>query len=145
MILKVKKTCPTAFLPTKGTKYSVGWDLYIPGNLDRKYHIWKNDVKKIDFGISVEIPEGYWGQIVIRSSLGKQGLTLANSVGVIDSDYRGSLCALVVNFGSLERILMPGDRIAQLIIHKVVDVEIEEVDELSITDRGDKGTGSTGK
>ena len=156
MELKVKKINPYAYLPTKGTKNSVGWDLYIPDKHfiasaklpryeEKKFHCWKGEIKIVDFGIAVEIPEGYWGQMVIRSSIGKQGLTMANSVGVIDSDYRGTLRAMVLNAGPLERILLPGDRIAQLIIHKVEDVDVVEADELSESDRGTKGFGSTGK
>ncbi len=163
MKLKIKKQNPHAYLPTKGTKSSVGWDLYVPdkfiyinydgipvrGNKNvyraKKFHLWRQDVKFIDLGIAIEIPEGYWGEMIIRSSLGKQGLCLANGVGVIDSDYRGTLKAMIVNNGTQERIIMPGDRIAQLIIHKVHNIEIEESDDLSDTDRGIRGLGSTGK
>lgn len=144
-ILKFKKLRPDAIVPTKGTEHSAAWDLYLPKNKKNKVHMWRNDPKCVGLGFAMEIPVGYYGLIAIRSSLGKQGIILTNGVGIVDSDYRGEWKLLVTNIGQVERILMPGDRVAQLILRKLEDCTIEEVDDLSDTARGTGGFGSTGK
>jgi len=95
-------------------------------------------------GIALEIPEGYYGAIVPRSSISKTGMFLANSPGTIDSNYRGEL---LLRFKAIPdtTIYEIGDRIAQLIILPYPKIHFKEVDDLSETDRGDKGFGSTGK
>jgi dUTP pyrophosphatase len=97
-----------------------------------------------DTGLSIEIPEGYVGLLFPRSSVSKTTLNLANSVGVIDSGYRGPL---MLKFRYLEEgdVYEVGDRVAQLVIMKLPFVEIIEVSELSSSERGEGGFGSTGK
>ena len=97
-------------------------------------------------GLSMEIPEGYVGLIFARSSLGtKRGLAPANKVGVIDSDYRGEVKVALHNHSDQPQTVEPGERVAQLVIVPFLAAEYEEVQELSDTDRGEGGFGSTGK
>jgi len=93
----------------------------------------------------VEIPKGYMGLLVPRSSMSKTPLRCANSVGIIDADYRGELSIAYENVSCNDYTIFRGDRIAQLIIVPVVMVDVVEVDELSKTERGVGGYGSTGK
>ncbi|RHF77789.1 dUTP diphosphatase, partial [Coprococcus comes] len=96
-------------------------------------------------GIEVAIPEGYFGALAIRSSLAcKHGLMLANSLGIIDSCYRGPVKAKLVNIGRCPYTINPGDRIAQLLIIPCVHATFVQVDELPESDRGAGGFGSTG-
>jgi dUTP pyrophosphatase len=96
-------------------------------------------------GLALEIPPGFEGQVRPRSGLArKTGLTVLNAPGTIDSDYRGEVTVLLVNLGENPHIISVGDRIAQLIIAPVVRAELEEVEELSRTERGDGGFGHTG-
>lgn len=99
----------------------------------------------IPTGIKIELPKGYEAQIRARSGLSiKHGITLINAVGTVDSDYRGEVCVPVVNLSSEEYIIMPDERIAQMVICKVEQAEIVVSDELNSTDRGTGGFGSTG-
>jgi dUTP pyrophosphatase len=96
-------------------------------------------------GLALEIPPGFEGQVRPRSGLAmKFGVTILNAPGTIDSDYRGELTVLLVNLGREPHIINPGDRIAQLVIAPVIQVEIEESSELSDTARGGGGFGHTG-
>jgi dUTP pyrophosphatase len=96
-------------------------------------------------GIAVEIPTGNVGLVFIRSSVGKSGVSLANSVGVIDSDYRGEIKLLLVyTAGNGGHYIRKGQAIAQLVVIPVLPVELVQVDALSPTERGDGGFGSTG-
>ena len=159
MILKVKKLNENAKLPTRGSSSAAGWDLYALE--DAK--IPRGQTYKISTGLSIEIPEGYFGAIYARSGLAtKSGLRPANCVGVIDSDYRGPVIVALHNDNLLHevhsdengvhmianmndaKIVEAGERIAQLVIQKYEEIEIEEVDELDDTDRGEGGFGSTG-
>ncbi len=97
-------------------------------------------------GLVLEISRGYEGQVRPRSGNAiRHGLTLVNAPGTIDADFRGEVKVLLVNLGSEAVTIESGDRIAQLIIAPVVQAEIEEVDELDMTERGAGGFGSTGK
>jgi dUTP pyrophosphatase len=96
-------------------------------------------------GIRLEIPEGYEGQLRLRSSMGKQGLTIPQGVGTIDSDYRGTLYGLVYNISNKPIKIEEGERMFQLIIAPVARVDFRVVYNLSDTPRGDGGFGSTGK
>lgn len=97
-------------------------------------------------GIAVAIPEGYEGQVRMRSGLAlKKGLILPNAPGTIDSDYRGELCVLVANIGAEPVVITRGDRIAQLVVAPVARAALERVDELPATKRHTGGFGSTGK
>lgn len=97
-------------------------------------------------GFAIEIPEGYEAQVRPRSGWAlKQGITLPNSPGTIDSDYRGEIKVIIQNLGSEPFEIQKGDRIAQMVIAPVLQVQFEEVDQLSETSRGEGGFGSTGK
>ena len=101
--------------------------------------------KLISTGLKLAIPQGYEGQVRPRSGLAlKHGITTLNSPGTIDSDYRGEVKVLLINLGSAPVVINSGDRIAQLVIAPVVQAELEEVDELDDTSRGEGGFGHTG-
>ena len=124
-----------AQLPTRGSKDAAGLDLYCPFQIK----VPADSQKKIPLGIAVEIPKGHMGLLVPRSSMSKTPLRCANSVGIIDADYRGEISIVY------ENVSCSGDRIAQLIIVPVAMVDVEEVNSLSETERGTGGYGSTGK
>ena len=138
--LKIKKLHPEAVIPCYAKAGDAGMDLVAISEE------WNKDSTMVtyDTGLSVEIPEGYVGLLFPRSSVSKTTLNLANSVGVIDSGYRGSL---MLKFRYLEEgdVYDVGDRVAQLVIMKLPFVEITEVAELSSSERGEGGFGSTGK
>ena len=144
MKVKIKKLNENAIIPTYGTEYSAGADLY--ALLDSSVEIAPHETTFIHTGISVEIPEGYCGLIFARSSMGaKRGLAPANKVGVIDADYRGEIMVALHNHGEKTATVEPGERVAQLAIVPFLKAEFEENDELSNTERGVGGFGSTGK
>lgn len=144
MTIKVKKTFAGATLPTSGSKYAAGYDLYAHTETGAQ-RIPAGKTEKIGTGICVEIPEGYFGAIFARSGLAtKRGLRPANCVGVIDSDYRGELIVALHNDTAECETIHEGDRIAQLVILPYLAVDFEEVDKLEDTERGDGGFGSTG-
>jgi len=140
--IKFKKLVENAFTPTRGTESSAGYDLYcIDGykNLDFEY---------IEFGtgLAIQIPEGYVGLVFPRSSISKTSHTLINSIGVIDSDYRGEIKLRLSYKDNKEHLeYQYGDRIGQLIIMPYPEVEYEEVTDLSTSSRGAGGFGHTGK
>ena len=144
MKVKIKKLNENAIIPTYGTGYSAGADLY--ALLDSTVEIAPHETTFIHTGISVEIPEGYCGLIFARSSMGaKRGLAPANKVGVIDADYRGEIMVALHNHSEKIATVEPGERVAQLAIVPFLKAEFEEADELSDTVRGEGGFGSTGK
>lgn len=137
MEIKLKRINDKAIIPTKAHATDAGFDLYATS-----CH-YDNGVVVYGTGIAVEIPQGYVGLVFPRSSIVNTNLTLSNSVGVIDSGYRGEIMAKFRKGGSTTYKV--GDRIAQLIIIPYPEVEFEEVDELSESDRGVGGYGSTGR
>jgi dUTP pyrophosphatase len=142
MKLKVVRLSSTAKLPTKAYSNDAGFDLYADERiLMDKYQIWKT----FGTGIAMEIPEGYFGMIKPRSGLSvKQGIDVL--AGVVDSSYRGEIkVCLSIPYNSDYLCLEKGDKIAQMVILPVPQIEIEEVLQLSLTDRGEKGFGSSGK
>ena len=142
--IKVKKLRPGATLPTYGTEFSAGADLY--ACLEEPITIAPGETKKIPTGLAMEIPVGCAGLIYARSSLGtKQGLAPANKVGVVDSDYRGEFLIFLHNHSSQPQTISHGDRVAQLLVTPVFTPGFLEADELSDTLRGTGGFGSTGK
>ena len=142
--IKVKKLRPCAQLPTYGTAFSAGADLY--ACLEEPVTIAPGETKKIPTGLSMEIPVGFAGLIYARSGLGtKQGLAPANKVGVVDSDYRGEFMVFLHNHSAEKRTVSHGDRVAQLVVTPVFTPGFEETDELTDTARGAGGFGSTGK
>ena len=151
MDLKIKKLSPDAIVPAAATTGAAGLDLC--ACLDRTVRLCSmlgNDAhadmgELIPTGIAVEIPEGYVGLVFARSGLAiRQGIALANGVGVIDSDYRGEIRVGLLNHSDQIREIAPGDRIAQLVVMPVCHVTPVEVRELSDTARGEGGFGSTG-
>ena len=144
MKVKIKKLNENAVIPTYGTEYSAGADLY--ALLDSSVEIAPHETTFIHTGISVEIPEGYCGLIFARSSMGaKRGLAPANKVGVIDADYRGEIMVALHNHSEKIATVEPGERVAQLAIVPFLKAEFEEADDLTDTTRGAGGFGSTGK
>ena len=140
--MKVKRLTPEAILPTYGTEDAAGMDLYAASEAE----IVSGKTAMISTGIAAEIPKGYVGLVFARSGLAcKQGLAPANKVGVIDADYRGEIKVALHNHSEETRSVSKGDRIAQMAIVPYLKVEIEEAEELSDTDRGAGGFGSTGK
>lgn len=137
--IKFKKINPNAVMPKRGTSGAAGFDL-------TAVSLEVTDMTlKYDTGIAVEIPPGYVGLVFPRSSVCKTGLSLANSVGVIDSDYRGSISFVFYKPMPCIVPYLPGDRIGQLVIMPIPKVEFVEAEELSETERGEGGYGSTGK
>lgn len=137
----VKRLNEYVELPTRGSKDAAGLDLYCPFYIK----VPADSQKKIPLGIAVEIPKGHMGLLVPRSSMSKTPLRCANSVGVIDEDYRGELSIVYENVSCKDYEIARGDRIAQLIIVPIAIVDVEEAQTLSETERGDGGYGSTGK
>lgn len=139
---KIGKEIPEPFYATSG---AAGMDL--PACIDEPVTIKARARAKIPTGIAVALPSNEYAALVyVRSSLGfKKGVTLSNSVGVIDSDYRGEIFVSLNNISDEDYTVMPGERIAQLIVTPVVIPEISVVDELTETKRGEGGFGSTGK
>ena len=142
--LKIKKLLPEAKLPTYGSEYAAGADLYALS--EHAVRIGANETAIVHTGLAAEIPEGYVGLIYARSGLAtKKGLAPANKVGVIDSDYRGEIRVALHNHSKNEQSIEPYERIAQLVIAPYIAAEYEEAEELSETVRGEGGFGSTGK
>jgi len=143
ILVKVVKNAPRAALPQYESKGAAGMDLR--AFLDADISIPPLGRVKIPTGLKIEIPEGYEGQVRPRSGLAiKKGLTVLNSPGTIDSDYRGDLDIILINLGSDDIIIKDGERIAQLVIAPVCKANIAEVNVLSETARGGGGFGSTG-
>ena len=135
-----------ALVPEKKTEGSIGLDLASTERIVVLPTKIAKEAYKVPTGIAVEIPDGYYGSIHLRSSMGANSkLRLANQTGIIDSDYRGEIMLLIENVGTFQEIIEAGDRIAQLILHKGEPVVMQEVKELKKTKRGTKGFGSTGK
>ena len=144
MKIQVRKLNPNAVLPTAGSAYAAGYDLY--ACIEAPVEIAPHTTAKIGTGLSVAVPEGWFGAVFARSGLAaKQGLRPANCVGVCDSDYRGEYIVALHNDGEAPQTVQPGDRIAQLVILPYMAAEFEEVDSLPETERGAGGFGSTGK
>jgi dUTP pyrophosphatase len=147
MKVKFKRLDERATTPTKGSTSAAGYDLYavaIDGY--ESFTIQAHTTSRINTGLAMEIPEGYFGAIYARSGLAtKQGLRPANCVAVIDSDYRGEIIVVLHNDGDSPQTITKGERVAQLVIMPYLPVEFEEVDNLNDTDRGSGGFGRTGK
>lgn len=142
-VLKIKKLNDLAKIPTYGTKYAAGCDLYAATSEDIVLN--PGETKLIPTGLSMEIPTGLVGLIFARSGISiKRGLAPANKVGVIDSDYRGEIMVALYNQSNQEQIIEKSERIAQFVLVPYVQAEFEEVESLDETIRGNGGFGSTG-
>jgi len=142
--IRVKKLNEKAILPTYGSAAAAGADLY--ACLEAPITIEPGETAWIGTGIALEVPQGCAGLVYARSSLGtKRGLAPANKVGVVDSDYRGEIRVVLLNHGKVSQTIEHGERIAQFVIAPVLTPVYEETEELSDTQRGAGGFGSTGK
>lgn len=145
MLLKLKKVKGFEDLatPSYATRGSVGMDLYAA--INGEVTIAPGEIKLISTGICIEMPKGYEAQIRPRSGLAlKYGITMLNSPGTIDWDYRGEIKAIIINHGSDVFTIKRGDRIAQMVVNKVETPIIEVVDQITPTERNSNGFGSTG-
>ena len=142
--VRFKKLDDRAVVPTYGSAYSAGADLYAV--TDEDITIMPGETILIHTGITMEIPVGYVGLIYARSGLAsKKGLAPANKVGVIDSDYRGEFMVALHNHSTISHTVSHGERIAQLVLMPYLAADFVETDSLSDTDRGAGGFGSTGR
>ena len=142
--IRVKKLHPMATLPTYGSVEAAGADLY--ACLEEPVTIAPGETAWIPTGIALEVPKGCAGLVYARSSLGaKRGLAPANKVGVIDSDYRGDIRVVLLNHGKVPQTVENGERVAQFLITPVLTPAYVEAEELTDSDRGTGGFGSTGR
>jgi dUTP pyrophosphatase len=131
-------------VPAYQTEHAAGMDLM--ADVEASFTLAPMARAAVPTGFAIEIPPGFEGQVRPRSGLAfKQGITVINSPGTIDADYRGEIKVLLVNLGSDTAEIHPGDRIAQLVIAPVVRAEIKETDDLEETARGAGGFGHTGR
>ena len=141
--VRIKKLHPDASMPTYGSPYSAGADLY--ACLDEAVTVMPGETVLIPTGLSMELPENHAGLVYARSGLAtKKGLAPANKVGVIDSDYRGQVLVSLLNHSPEAQTVTSGERIAQLVVTPVVSCDFVESETLSDTSRGEGGFGSTG-
>lgn len=144
MKVRVKRVSDLAVLPERGSSYAAGYDLFaaIPEQVTVEPHT----TVKIDTGLQFELPEGYFAGIFARSGIAtREGLRPANCVGVCDSDYRGNYIVAIHNDSDSLRVIVPGEKIAQMIVLPCLALEFEETENLSATERDAGGFGSTGK
>lgn len=137
--LYVKRLTPEATLPTFGSDLAIGLDLYASENCI----LYPGERSAIRTGIAIAVPVGYYGRVAPRSGLAlNHGLDVL--AGVIDADYRGEVKIILINLGDEKVSLKAGNRIAQLVLERADLFRVTEIDDLSVTDRGAKGYGSTG-
>lgn len=143
--VRIKKLDERAIIPTYGSPFSAGADLYALSEYGKDITITPGKTLLIHTGIAMEIPVGYAGFIYARSGLAtKRGLAPANKVGVVDSDYRGEIMVALHNHSDIEAVIAHGERIAQLVIAPFLKADFEQCDTLESTERGEGGFGSTG-
>ncbi|MBQ8146103.1 MAG: dUTP diphosphatase [Clostridia bacterium] len=143
MNINIKKLNKNAVVPTYGSAYAAGADLY--ACIEKDEIIEPNETKLIKTGLAIELPVGYAAFIYARSGLAsKRGLAPANKVGVVDCDYRGEIMVALHNHSSEAQAVSPKERIAQMVIAPYITAEFDVVDTLSETARGNGGFGSTG-
>lgn len=144
MQVRIKKVTDTAVIPTSGSKYSAGLDLC--ADMEQSVIIHSHEAKVFHTGLVFEIPKGYYGAIYARSGLAtRHGLRPTTCVSVIDCDYRGEVLVGIYNDSDEDQFIIPRERIAQMVIQPYLPVELVEADELTETDRGENGFGSTGR
>ena len=133
---------PDLPLPSRATPHAAGYDIR---SAEEEVTLSPGEIRLVSTGLLMELPEGVECQVRPRSGLAlKHGITLPNSPGTIDPDYRGELRIIMQNTGSESVTLSRGERVAQLVFARFEALDVEEVDELSDTERGDGGFGSTG-
>ena len=143
LTIAVKKLHENAVLPTYGSEFAAGADLY--ALTDTEITFAPGETKLVRTGLAMEIPEGYAGLIYARSGLAsKRGLAPANKVGVVDADYRGEVMVALHNHSTVEQKIAAGERIAQLVVAPFLKAVFTETETLSDTARGEGGFGSTG-
>jgi dUTP pyrophosphatase len=143
-VVRVKKLRPDAIVPAYMTDHAAGLD--VCAAMDAAIELVPRARTSVPTGLAIEIPPGFEAQVRPRSGLAREhGVTLTNSPGTIDADFRGELCVLVINHGERTVRIEPGQRIAQLVIAPVARAELVVVDELTETKRGTGGFGSTGR
>jgi len=142
MIINFKRLKTGAELPIKATKGAACYDAIIPEDFPP---LEPNTIRIIPLGFSCEVPEGYELQVRSRSGLASKGILVANGVGCVDSDYRGELGVILYNASQFIIPLSKGDRICQLKLSAAPEIKWNIIDELSDTDRGEGGYGSTDK
>lgn len=141
--VKIKKLTATAKIPTRGSAAAAGYDIY--ADVQHLIHIPPHSTVKIETGIAIALPNDTFGAIYPRSGLAtREGLRLSNSVAVIDPDYRGEILVPLFNDSEYERVVEPGERIAQLVVQPFVEIDFFESPNLDATERGNGGFGSTG-
>ncbi len=142
-ILQIKKLHPQVQLPKYQTKGSAGLDLQ--ANISQPMVLKAGEIVLVPTGLAIALQEGYEAQVRPRSGLAlKNGITVLNSPGTIDSDYRGEISVILINHSKQDFIITNGLRIAQLVIAQYAVAKIIEVEELGTTNRGEGGFGSTG-
>lgn len=141
--IKFKKLSENAKVPSYGSPYSAGADLYLLS--DGIITVKPGEMVTAHTGIALEIPDGYMGLIFARSGLAtKRGLAPANKVGVIDSDYRGEIMVALYNHSSSDTAIEPGERMAQIVFVPYIKADFAQAEALGVTVRGEGGFGSTG-
>lgn len=144
MKIALRKMTESAQIPVRGSLQAAGYDLF--ADLSESVTILPQETKMVGTGIACAIPEGYFGGIYARSGLSaKEGLRPANCTGVVDSDYRGEIKVALHNDSKESRTILPGQKIAQMVVQAFLPVEFEAVEDLDATERGGGGFGSTGK
>ena len=143
-VLKIKRLAHNRILPEYKTEGAAGMDLCAA--IEEPVELKPLERRLIPTGLKIELEHGYEAQIRPRSGLSiKHGITLINCVGTIDEDYRGEVCVPIVNISNEAYTIQPDERIAQMVITNYVQAKLEVVEELSDTERGEGGFGSTGK
>lgn len=148
MDIKIKKIYEDSKIPTRGSEYAAGFDLYayIPESEGGMIKIPPHETRMVETGVAIQPPKGTFGAIFARSGLAsKEGLRPANAVGVCDFDYTGEYKVALHNDSNFVAFVTNGERIAQLVFIPYMTGDFVEVDELDSTERGSGGFGSTGK
>ncbi len=143
--VKIKLLSETATVPTRATDGSAGYDLR--ADIEKPQTLRPGEIAALPTGVAIALPDkNYVAVVCARSGLAiKHGIGLANGVGIIDSDYRGELKVGLINLGASEFVIEPNERIAQMLIMPVLTPELNVCDDISETERGSGGFGSTGR
>lgn len=142
LLIKMDEKAQKYEVPSPKKKGDVGYDMYCTEDIEIPAYKGKKDVRNVPSGLSMKLPEGYWAEIRPRSSTAKRGLEV--TMNTIDNGYTGPLFTQVRNLGNRKIKIKAGERLAQIVIHKIHTPKVEVVNELPETERGDSGFGSTG-